>query len=262
MDYDTAYANAKFIPGGDAYPARWAEKAAAYREKLGQRARTGLRYGPGPKHWFDLFLPDAAPKGLVVFIHGGYWLRFSPSDFSHLSAGPLARGWAVAMPAYTLAPAAHIPEITMEILRALPAMAAEVEGPIVICGHSAGGHLAARMAAASVALPDNVAGRLQRVVPISPVGDLRPLMHTAMNADLGLDAADALAESPTLMPPRRGARVHVWVGGDERPAFLDQARRLGNAWACRVTVEAGKHHFDIIEGLEDPESPLMHALLP
>lgn len=262
MDYDIAYANAKFIPGGEAYPARWAEKAAAFRAGLGKRARAGLRYGPGPRHWYDLFQPATEPEGLVVFIHGGYWLRFSPGDFSHVAHGALARGWAVAMPAYTLAPAAHIPEITSEIARALPVMADEVAGPVVVCGHSAGGHLAARMASSGVALPEAVAARIARVVPISPVGDLRPLMRTAMNADLGLDLADAVAESPALMAPRRGARVHVWVGADERPAFLDQARRLGNAWACRVTVEPGKNHFDVIEGLEEPQSPLMRALLP
>ena len=31
-------------------------------------------YGDSPSQWGELFLPDAAaPKGLVVVIHGGYW---------------------------------------------------------------------------------------------------------------------------------------------------------------------------------------------
>ena len=166
------------------------------------------------------------------------------------------------MPAYTLAPKARIPAITAEIAAALPAMAAEVAGPVVLTGHSAGGHLAARMLCGDIALPGSVAERLARVVPISPLSDLRPLTETGMNADLRLDAGEARAESPALLPRRQGAPVHVWVGGAERPAFLDQARRLGNAWACPVTVEAGKHHFDVIEGLEAPDSSLMAALLP
>ena len=82
-----------------------------------------------------------------------------------------------------------------------------------------------------------------------------------MNTTLRIDAATARSESPVLLPRRRGVAVHVWVGGAERPAFLDQARRLGNAWACPVTVEGGRHHFDVIEGLEDAASPLMAALL-
>jgi acetyl esterase/lipase len=50
-----------------------------------------------------------------VFVHGGYWLRFGRGDWSHLAAGPVARGWAVALPSYTLAPAARIAAITAEI---------------------------------------------------------------------------------------------------------------------------------------------------
>ncbi len=47
MDMDRAYANGAFIAGADAYPPRWAEKAAAFRAKLGKRARLGLDYGAG-----------------------------------------------------------------------------------------------------------------------------------------------------------------------------------------------------------------------
>ncbi len=258
MRYDETFANAKFIPGGDDYPPRWAAKAEAFRAASG--GRFGLRYGPAEAEWFDLFWPEGDPAGLLVFVHGGYWLRFSPRDFSHLAAGAVARGWAVAMPAYTLAPAARIAGMTRQIAAAVTAAAAEVAGPVVIAGHSAGGHLSARMACPDT-LPDAVAGRIALILPISPLTDLRPLRETSMNADLHLDAAEGRAESPALQPRRAGIPVHVWVGGAERPVFLDQARRLGNAWACPVTVDPGKHHFDVIEGLEAAESPLMTALL-
>ncbi|MEZ5887909.1 MAG: alpha/beta hydrolase [Paracoccaceae bacterium] len=228
---------------------------------MGARAEIGLAYGVGERHWFDLFLPEGDPRGLVLFIHGGYWLAFGPRDFSHLAAGPVAAGWAVAMPAYTLAPAASLPEMTAEIRGALGAAAERIAGPIVVTGHSAGGHLSARMATADVGLPGEVAERIARVVPISPLSDLRPLMETAMNRDLRIDAAMARAESPALLQPRPGVPVHVWVGGIERPRFLDQARRLGNAWSCPVTVEPDRHHFNVIEGLEVVDSPLMTALL-
>lgn len=261
MRYDDAYRNAKYIQGGDAFPLRWAAASEAFRAALGVRARLGLRYGPAPAEWFDLFLPGAASQGLMVFVHGGYWMAFGPRDFSHLAAGALGRTWAVAMPAYTLAPAARIGGMTRQIAAAVAAAAEEVAGPMVLTGHSAGGHLSARLACADAAMPGTVLGRLARIVPISPLADLRPLRETEMNATLALDTAEARAESPALLPRRPGLPVHVWVGGDERPAFLDQARRLGNAWACPVTVEPGRHHFDVIEGLEAPESPLVEALL-
>ena len=261
MRYDEAFANAKHIPGGEGYAACWTERAAAFRTAPAARAELGLRYGAEGAEWFDLFRPSGEPLGVVIFIHGGYWLDFGPRDFSHLAAGAVARGWAVAMPAYTLAPEGTIPAMTRQIAAAVKAVAATVEGPIVITGHSAGGHLAARMACLGVVLDPAVVARIVRVLPISPLSDLRPLMETAMNADLRIDAAMAAAESPALLAPRPGVKVRVWVGAEERPAFLDQARRLGNAWACPVTVEPGRHHFDVIEGLERADAPLVTALL-
>lgn len=261
MRFDEAFANGKFIPDGADYPQRWMKKAQEFRAGLGARARLGLRYGPADRQWFDLFWPETAPAGLMVFIHGGYWMAFGPGDFSHLAAGALARGWAVAMPAYTLAPKARIAAITAEIGTALAAMAATLAGPIVVTGHSAGGHLSARMGCDAVALDPAVAARLRKIAPISPLADLRPLLETTMNQTLRLDLAGARAESPALMARRRGLAVHVWVGGAERPAFLDQARRLGNAWSCPVTVEPQRHHFDVVEGLETADSLLMQMLL-
>lgn len=261
MRFDDAFANGKYIAGGAEYPARWATKAHGFRQVLADRARLGLPYGAGERQWFDLFLPEADPVGLVIFIHGGYWLAFGPRDFSHLAAGALARGWACAMPAYTLAPGARVGQMTVEIASALAAMAAQVDGPIVVTGHSAGGHLSARMGCEDTALDPPTAARLRRVVPISPLSDLRPLLETTMNETLRLDLAEARVESPALLIRRAGIGVHVWVGGDERPAFLDQARRLGNGWSCPVTVDPSRHHFDVIDGLEQPGSPLMAALL-
>ena len=261
MRFDEAFANGKFIPDGADYPQRWMKKAQEFRDGLGTRAQLGLRYGPADRQWFDLFWPEAEPSGLMVFIHGGYWMAFGPSDFSHLAAGALARGWAVAMPAYTLAPKLRIAAMTAEIGTALAAMAAAVAGPVVVTGHSAGGHLSARMGCDAVALDRTLVARLRKIAPISPLADLRPLLETTMNETLRLDLAEARAESPALMARRRGPAVHVWVGGAERPAFLDQARRLGNAWSCPVTVDPERHHFDVVDGLENADSPLMQMLL-
>ena len=252
MDLSAEYANGVHIQGGDAFPARWAQAAAGFRQALGGRARPDLGYGPSARHRFDLFVPDAAPRGLLVFVHGGYWLAFGRDSWSHLAAGPLAHGWAVAMPSYTLAPEARISQITAEIGQAVDAAAGLVPGPVVVTGHSAGGHLAARMACADA--PSRT--RPVRVVPISPVAELGPLIQTDMNSRLGLTVAETATESPARLAMRSGTSAHVWVGGQERPAFLWQARTLSERWGCDWTVAAGKHHFDVIDDLADPASAL------
>lgn len=260
MDLTDAYENGKYIPGAAAYPERWAADAVAFRQGLGPRARVDLRYGPNARNRYDLFVPEDTPQGLLVFVHGGYWRRFDKSVWSHLAAGPIAGGWAVAMPSYTLAPQARIAEITVEVARAIEAAAQEVAGPLVLCGHSAGGHLSARMRCAGV-LSAETAQRVARIVPISPLSDLRPLMQTDMNSDLRLDPDECASESPALCDDLHDTPTTVWVGSAERPAFLDQARWLSEAWACALHVADGAHHFDVIEGMALPDSELTKALL-
>ena len=257
-DLSADYANGAVIPGADAYPPRWAAAAAAFRATLGPRARLNLSYGPSDREALDLFLPEGTARGLLVFVHGGYWMAFGRETWSHLAAGALARGWACAMPSYTLAPAARIATMTDQIARACRYAASLMSTnlPLVVTGHSAGGHLSARMGCTDQDIPG-----LVRVVPISPLADLAPLIATGMNATLHLDAAEAMAESPALHPLRPGIAAHVWVGGQERPAFLWQARLLSERWACPWTVAPGLHHFDVIDPMADPASPLMDTLL-
>ncbi len=247
---DRAYANGAFIPGGELYAARWQAAAAGFRATARWEE---LSYGPAERNRLDLFLPEGAPRGLLVFVHGGYWMLFDRRDWSHLAAGALARGWACALPSYTLAPAAPLGAMAVEVAAACAAAAARVAGPLVVTGHSAGGHLAARMGCA------DGPRQVRRVVPISPLAELEPLRETAMNATLGIDAAVAAAESPARLPRR--AEAHVWVGGQERPAFLWQARTLSEAWDCPWTVAPGRHHFDVIDDLADPDSALLAACL-
>lgn len=101
-DFDRAYDIRPFVPDGEAYLDRWLDDAAAFREN--RHDALDIAYGDHPRQVFDLFLPDDTPKGLLVFVHGGYWVAFDKSSWSHFAAGPLAAGWAVAMPSYPLAP--------------------------------------------------------------------------------------------------------------------------------------------------------------
>jgi acetyl esterase/lipase len=262
MKNDIAYANKDFIPDGAAYPERWATDARLWREREAAvgRARLNHAYGSGERQRLDMFHPSGKPEGLIVFVHGGYWLRFHRDVWSHFAQGLTARGWAVAMPSYTLAPEARIAAMTREIARAVEAAAGMVRGPVRLVGHSAGGHLVARAAGEDVVLDPAVKARITRIVPVSPVSDLRPLLDTSMNATLGLDETEALSESPALHPAPE-VPVTVWVGAEERPAFLDQARWLAEAWGAEHRIAPGRHHFDVLDDLLEPDTPLVNAIL-
>jgi arylformamidase len=261
MDFDDAYANAAYIPDAAAYPERWRQNAADFRGEMisAGRAELDISYGKSTRSSFDLFLPERAVQGLLMFVHGGYWLKFDKSYWSHLAAGPLQHGWAVAMPSYDLCPKVTIAQITWQIVQAVTCAAERVDGGLVLSGHSAGGHLVARMLAPDM-LPNDVIQRVQRVVPISPLADLRPLLRTAMNAQFGMDAAQAAAESPVLQQAPM-MPVTVWVGAEERPVFLDQARWLAKAWGLEHVEAAGLHHFNVIEDMACANKALTKALL-
>lgn len=262
MKNDIAYANGDFIPGAADYPDRWADAARRFRESEAAigRARLNTAYGDHEREKFDLFHPAGRAAGLVVFVHGGYWHKFDRSYWSHFARGCTTAGFAVAMPSYPLAPEARIRQITRSIASAIEKAASYVQGPIYLTGHSAGGHLVARMLCRDVTIRDNIRARIERVTPISPLSDLRPFLETSMNESLGLDEAEAIAESPLMHQPL-GAAMTTWVGAEERPAFLDQARWLSEAWHHPMRIAPGRHHFDILDDLEHPDSPLVGSIL-
>jgi arylformamidase len=265
-DWDDAYSNRAHIAGADDYPPRWAADAAAFRQAMttADRAEIDLPYGSAPRERFDLFRPEGLSKGLAVFIHGGYWMLFDKSSWSHLAAGAVARGWTVALPSYTLCPEVRIADITRQIAKAIAAAAERVSGPIVLSGHSAGGHLVTRMVSENGPLAESLRPRLARVVSISGLHDLRPLLHTKMNETLRLDAAEAAAESAALQVPIAGLPLCCWVGAEERPEFRRQNALLANIWTglgarTSAAEAAGRHHFNVIDELTDPASALTEA---
>jgi arylformamidase len=267
-DWDDAYSNGANIARGDRWPEAWVKPAEAFRSMLSAagRAKLDLAYGERPRNRLDLFLPEGSAKGLVVFVHGGFWLQLDKSFWSHLAAGAVASGYAVAMPSYTLCPEIRIAEIVTEVAAAIAEAAKLVEGPLMLTGHSAGGHLVSRMVTATSPLAPQVQQRIRNVVSISGLHDLRPLLSTAMRERLAIDDVEALLESPALLYPMPDARITCWVGGSERAEFLRQNALLANIWtglgaATAAVVEPNKHHFTIIDGLADPRHALTRTLL-
>ncbi|MGV6848775.1 MAG: alpha/beta hydrolase [Marinibacterium sp.] len=260
MDLSDAYAITAHTPGADALLADLPGRSERFRAALDDRVGMDVPYGTTERQIFDLYHPQGASGGTLVFIHGGYWRAQHGRTFGYLAAGALGRGWQAAHPSYDLCPAVHIRDITRQIVSAICAVAARTDGPLALAGHSAGGHLAARMLDRGL-LPPEVAGRLTHVMAISPLSDLRPLLQTDMNADLRLDAAEAAAESPVLMTDLLDVPVTVVVGANERPALLDQALGLSEAWGTDLQIVQGRHHFDVIDALADPDSDLVARLI-
>lgn len=264
IDWDDAFDNSGYVPEAAAMRDGWAELARDARANL--NGELDLPYGAHDREVFDLFRPEGQAKGLAVFVHGGYWRMLDKSYWSHLARGPLSHGWAVAIIQYPLAPDARIGQISQSVAAGISSAATQIGGPIRLIGHSAGGHLVSRMMCSEGPLDPSVTRRLGRVVSVSGVHDLRPLLLTKMNDDLRLDAEEAASESPALIRPNTTIPVTFWVGAKERPEFLRQTRLIAENWemaGCRVETvyDAEKNHFSVIDSLQDPKGALTQALL-
>ncbi len=87
-----------------------------------------------------------------------------------------------------------------------------------------------------------------------------------MNDALRLDGAEAKRESAALHEPLTPCSATCWVGEAERPEFIRQSELLANIWTgLGATIECviakGRHHFDVVDDLIDPQSSLIDAWL-
>lgn len=265
IDWDDSFANMAHVAGSDALPDLWSNSAAAYRVS-DVRIDKDIAYGDASREKFDLVWPDGTPKGLAVFIHGGFWMRLDKSYWTDFAEGARANGWAVCLPSYTLAPEARIHQMTAQMGAAITMAAARVAGPIRLSGHSAGGHLASRMVSETTPLQAEVLDRITHTLSISGLHDLRPLMHTKMNDILHLDDAEARRESAALLRPAIASSVTCWVGGGERPEFIRQSELMAQIWAgldvpIQCKIDGEHNHFTVIEGLRDRTSPITQAFV-
>jgi arylformamidase len=260
---DAAYNNPAAVPESAMLLAAWRVESEAFRAAHG--AHLDQRYGPRERNTWDLY-PAADPKApCLVFIHGGYWQRNSKDMFANVIAGPYARGWAAALPGYTLAPDATLTEITAEILTALDWLAEHgpahgIAGPIVLSGWSAGGHLTAM----ALGHPSVVAG-----LSISGVFELGPLRDTYLNEKLCLTDAEILSHSPLRLPPVNKP-LAIAYGTAELPPLVSDSRELHATRAAAhapgpLLPMAGADHFTIMHELRDADAMLtryLRLLLP
>jgi arylformamidase len=262
IDYEVEYNNRARVPENPALMAGWARDAAAYRA---QHASRTFAYGPGARNAIDVFDGDGQGP-IVVFIHGGYWQALDGSSFSHCARGLNAHGIDVAIPSYDLCPQVSINDI-VEQMRAAARELMRFGRPLVLSGHSAGGHLAACLLATDwpaydVALPKDM---VIAAYSISGLFDLLPLVDTSINNALGLSVTTARAASPLFWKPPAGRVLDAVVGGRESAEYFRQSRSVVEQWGAagvvtRFDTVPDANHFTAIAPLADPTSPMTRRL--
>ena len=258
VDFEADYNNRVRVPEHPAILKKWREDSLRVFDE--RRPQT-LAYGPGERHRMEWF--DAGPeRPVAVFIHGGYWQALDRGWFSWVAPALQDQGISVVIPGYDLAPAVRLGVIIDNVRQATELVRQKTGKRPLVFGHSAGGHMAACMLSE---------GRARAALAISGVFDLEPLTQTSLNEALQLDLFTARALSPIHWPvPNGGApggrALDCWVGGAESNEFVRQSRHMAAEWGGKgadthVEIIEGANHFTALDGLADPDSPLVQRLL-
>lgn len=224
-------------------------------DRAGPEPDEVLAYGNHADQVIDVWHGDGP---VVVLLHGGFW---RPQwDRTHLR--PLAgafrdAGFAVALVEYRRVPGE--PDLTTADVRAA---LERLSGPMILVGHSAGGHLALLAAARSEAAVQSGAAGIAGVVALAPVADV--VMAEALDLDGGA-VRDFLGEPASArvdLDPRRlragGVQVVVLHGtGDGRVPFEVSASYAQAHPEARMVRLESADHFAVI----DPESAAWPVLL-
>jgi len=256
---NAAYDNSAAVSDSAEIIQSWVE---ASKELRSQRSKhLDLAYGRGERNKWDLF-PGGDPQApCLVLIHGGYWQSRNRETFSCFAEGLLNHGWSVALPGYTLAPAATLAEIVQEVRAALDWLTARGEmhgiaGPIIVSGWSAGGHLTALM----LNHPGVVAG-----LAISGIFELGPIRDTYLNEHLQLTDD----EIDTLSPLRLASAskpLAIAYGTAELDALVQNSRqyhahRAQSHHSGPLIPVGGANHYSIMEELRSPNGTLTRTAM-
>lgn len=267
IDHEAEYNNRARVPEYPVIAERWGRASTAYR--LRANAELDIAYGAGERHKCDLYLPvsgltPATP--LVMFIHGGYWQRGERHLNGHVAEQLNALGIAVAVAGYDLCPDVKIADIVDQMRACVGMLWRKTQRRIVVCGHSAGGHLTAAMLATDWSRIGAPAGLVSAGTAISGVFEVAPLVPTSLNEALRLTWDDALDVSVLdVVLPRADIELLCAVGGAESPEFLRQSRDCAFAWGrqgarTRVLEVPDANHFTVMDEMTRKGSELLEAI--
>jgi len=255
---------------------RW--RAASERTRRALPGQLDLAYGPSDMEKLDFFPASRKLAPIQLFVHGGYWQAMDKSDFSFVAGGLAPRGAHAAIVNYALTPNATMDEIVRQTRAAaiwLWRNARKLGGDrdrLFVSGHSAGGHLAAMLLLTPWPRLDGdlPADLVKGGAAISGIFDLAPIRLCYLNDTVGLDDDMAARNSPIRILEQFAPRVRpaliLCLGENETAEYHRQQREFARVWAGRglgltIVPAAGRHHFNVVDGLADSGNDLNRAVL-
>lgn len=250
---DAQYEQRAWVPHADAIIARYAKASDAVRTRVPPATHA---YGPTLAETLDVYGPKK--EKVVAFVHGGAWKRQSKREQAFPAELFIDAGATYVALDFALLPTVTMDAMVGQVCRGLEWLRTNLADRIYLCGHSSGAHLAA----AALTRQSFV----QSALLVSGIYDLHPVRLSSRNDYVRLDEKLEQEYSPIRHVERIGCPVTVAWAEKESVEFARQSREFANALddAGKLTAAwEGKtlNHFEIIETLADPGSPLARAAL-
>lgn len=267
------------------------ELAAPHRgtETREAAATRDVRYVPGSthlKHRLDVYPPIRGPAPYVHFVHGGYWVSGDKDGGGHgaglyasIGRALAARGIGCVIQSYRLAPEVSLEGMVSDVRAAVAWSVAHVAAHggdasrLFLMGHSAGGHLAALLAADPARRPPGVRG----YIPLSAiwdVADMRSMHDDDFNDGVtypvfGRDEGAYAGQSPMSFLAADTPPLLIAIGSDDFPYMVPQAERAfaklsaeGNGAA--IVHVSGNDHMDMVRrfgAADDNMTEIVHRFV-
>lgn len=153
-----------------------------------------LVYGNAPQQYAERWQAKDAPRAQLLFVHGGCWSNtFDLSHANPFVSALAERGYTVWSTEYrrTGDPGGGWPGSMQDIVTAVKRIASTSGEPVVLMGHSAGGHLALL---AALAVPEHV----DAVVGLAAI--TRPEIYAAGDNSCQRETAAFMSGTPNERP--------------------------------------------------------------
>ncbi len=120
---------------------------------IGYVRHADVAYGDDPSHRLDVYVPQGANRSpVVIFWHGGMWIRGSKDEVRFVGAALARSGYVAVVPNYRLHPQVRHPAFVEDGARAVGWVRDSISKfngdshSIFLMGHSAGAYIAAMLA--------------------------------------------------------------------------------------------------------------------